>query len=335
MSPMPGHSAHRPTPSHHDLPHHDHEVDRRTLLKSVALGVGFGIVGSLVGAHAAEAATTKVSLPGFDAFASSVKTFRSGKYYLVESTGLPAHDLMVGITNWQQQVPIPQPYTGSNSWKIPVKPVLSANPISARNDLFRGAIALAVNGVPIFNALNNRGEDSYLIGELDEWGGHCGKADDYHYHVAPLHLSKTVGRNKPIAYALDGFPIYGETEPDGKAVTGLDEFNGHLDSKKRYHYHGTRTYPYHNGGMRGVVTVADGQVDPQPRANSGRPPGEPLRGATITAFERSGGAHFELAYTLSGATHRIDYTANMNAVTMTFIDPSGTTSTQTYARRAN
>jgi hypothetical protein len=78
----------------------------------------------------------------------------------------------------------------------------------------KGAVAVAVNGIPIFNALNNRGEDSYLIGELDNWGGHCGRGDDYHYHAAPLHLSNTSGL-KPIAFALDGFPVYGIKEPDG------------------------------------------------------------------------------------------------------------------------
>ena len=95
-----------------------------------------------------------------------------------------------------------------------------------------------MNGVPIFNALNNRGDDAYLYGELDEFGGHAGRADDYHYHTAPLHLSELVGIDKPIAYALDGFPIYGLTEPDGTAVTDLDEFNGHFAADGSYHYHG-------------------------------------------------------------------------------------------------
>ena len=66
-----------------------------------------------------------------------------------------------------------------------------------------------MNGVPIFNAPNNRGEDAFLIGELDDWGGHAGRADDYHYHAAPLHLQEIVGDAAPIAYALDGYPIYG------------------------------------------------------------------------------------------------------------------------------
>ena len=94
--------------------------------------------------------------------------------------------MMVGIKSWQQQVPLPQPYNGNNAWQIPLHPVVAENPISAKTNLFRGAIALAVNGIPIFNPQNNRGEVSQEIGELDEWGGHCGRADDYHYHAAPV-----------------------------------------------------------------------------------------------------------------------------------------------------
>ncbi len=164
----------------------------------------------------------------FEAFADKVKFYQDNQYLYVESNGMPDHPLMVGITSWQQQVPLPQPYTGNNAWKIPLHPVITENTVSAKTSLYRGAIALAVNGIPIFNALNNRGDDAYLYGELDQWGGHSGRADDYHYHVAPLHLSEIVGIDKPIAYALDGFPIYGLTEPDGSPGTKLDEFNGHF-----------------------------------------------------------------------------------------------------------
>lgn len=38
------------------------------------------------------------------------------------------------------------------------------------------------------------GDDACLFGELDEFGGHCGRADDYHYHLAPVHLEKQVGK---------------------------------------------------------------------------------------------------------------------------------------------
>ena len=337
MSRTRGNGGHDHAHAHDHI--HPHEpavhrgLTRRTMLQGMALGFGAAVAGSLVAAQEASAAGTVVQLPGFSAFSSSVKTLKSGKYYLVESNGLPPHNMMVGITNWQQQVPVPQPYSGSNAWQFPVTPKLAANPISAKNNLFRGAIALAANGVPIFNALNNRGEDSYLIGELDEWGGHCGRADDYHYHTAPLHLSKTIGATKPIAYALDGYPMYGSVEPNGTALQPLDEYNGHM-FKGTYHYHGTKTYPYANGGMRGVVTVKDGQVEPQPVANPFRPAGEPLRGATITEFARKGSSAFALAYTLSGSRYRINYTATLQSVSMTFIDPNGKESTQTYARKA-
>ena len=144
----------------------------------------------------------------FADYKPDLETRSDASYYYVATSGIPAHNMMVGITSWQQQVPIPQSYTGSNSWSIPLQPSYAVSPLSTKTNFMKGAVAVAVTGVPIFNALNNRGEDSYLIGELDKWGGHCGRADDYHYHVAPLHLSRTVGATKPIAYALDGYPLY-------------------------------------------------------------------------------------------------------------------------------
>ena len=240
---------------------------------------------------------------------------------------------MVGIKSWQQQVPTIQNYAGTNAWSIPIKPVIAANPISAKNHFLRGAIAIAVNGVPIFNALNNRGDDALLAGELDDWGGHCGRADDYHYHIAPTHLQTIVGKKAPIAYALDGFPIYGETEVDGKKVTGLDAFNGHFDAKKNYHYHATKSYPYINGGFKGVVTEIDGQVDPQSLTKAFRPAGEPLRGAVITGLERLGDSTFDLKYTLNGSDLHVRYTASRKEVTLQFTDSSGSTRTEVYQRK--
>jgi hypothetical protein len=142
----------------------------------------------------------------------------------VESNGMPSHNMRVGITAWQQQVWLPQNYTGTNAWQIPLAPVVSKTPVSIKGRILRGAIALAVNGIPIFNPQNNRGEVSQEIGELDQWGGHCGRTDDYHHHAAPLHLESVVGKGQPIAYALDGYPIFGHTEPDGSQPTGLDAF---------------------------------------------------------------------------------------------------------------
>ncbi|HYF64542.1 MAG TPA: YHYH protein, partial [Herpetosiphonaceae bacterium] len=274
------------------------------------------------------------SLPGFADFAGQVAVRSDGEYIYVESNGLPAHPMMIGIRSWQQQVPLPQPYAGANAWRIPLAGTLADQPISARTGLFRGAIALAVNGVPIFNALNNRGEDALEAGELDQWGGHAGRADDYHYHVAPLHLQDQVGPGAPIAYALDGFPIYGLTEPDGSPATGLDEFNGHVDAAGNYHYHASQTYPYINGGMRGAVAVRDDQIDPQPRTAPARPAGQPLRGATVTEFSAGVDNSFALAYQLAGETYRISYALDGDECTFTFTDPSGASRSETFSRAA-
>ena len=275
---------------------------------------------------------TKAFEPFVDLKAISVRS--DDRYFYVESNGIPDHPLMVGIRAWQQQVPLPQQYTGDNAWQIPLEPVPAASPATTKDRFLRGAIALAVNGVPIFNPLNNRGEDAFLIGELDEYGGHCGRADDYHYHIAPVHLEKQIGKGMPIAYALDGYPIYGYTEPDGSPVKGLDRFNGHEDADGNYHYHATKAYPYLNGGFHGEVTERDGQVDPQPRAEPARPSLEPLRGATIVGYASPTPTSRRLTYEVGGRKGFIDYKLNGDGtLVFGYTDPSGKKTTETYTPR--
>jgi hypothetical protein len=114
----------------------------------------------------------------FEAFAPNVRLRWDGQRLFIEGNGMPAHPMMVGITSWQQQVPLPQSYTGKNAWQIPVAPVPSKTPVSIKGRFLRGAVAIAANGIPIFNPQNNRDDVSAEIGELDQWGGHCGRADD-------------------------------------------------------------------------------------------------------------------------------------------------------------
>ncbi len=243
----------------------------------------------------------------FEAFAPAVALRWDEQFLFVESNGLPAHKMMVGITAWQQQVPLPQAYKGANAWQIPLSPVPAKEVISIKNRFLRGAIALAANGIPIFNPQNNRGEVSQDIGELDEWGGHCGRGDDYHYHAAPLHLQSVLGPNLPVAYALDGYPIFGLNEPDGSAPAGLDAFNGHTTAELGYHYHASKKYPFVNGGFHGEVVERDGQVDPQPRAGSVREALQPLRGAKITGFESTGTNSYKLTYEVNGEKRAVAY----------------------------
>lgn len=278
--------------------------------------------------------STSITLPQatyFTAF-SKVKTRQDATNLYVETDGMAEHTMMVGIRSWQQQVPLPQAYTGANAFTIPLTPRLADAPVSARTALFNGAIALAVNGIPIFNALNNRGDDAYLFGELDDFGGHSGRADDYHYHTAPLFLSTTVGATKPIAVGLDGFPLYGSVEPDGSTMRALDQYNGHSDSTTLYHYHGTKTYPYINGGMRGVVSVVDDHIDPQPTLRPVRPALTPLAGAVITGFRSTGTNAWRLEYTINGKVSSVDYRVSGNVYTYVFTDSTGATRTETYTR---
>jgi hypothetical protein len=273
----------------------------------------------------------------FAPFKPNVNTFWDNTYFYVESKGIPTtHEMMVGISNhgWQQQVPIPQCYIGSNAWSIPLNPVMAASPIPVDSIHFtRGAIALAANGVPIFNYHTNTGVDSYLDGQLDIYGGHCGRADDYHYHIAPLHLYDYTAATLPIAFGLDGFAVYGSVEPDGTPMQTLDANHGH-DFNGVYHYHGTATAPYMIANMAGQVTEdATHQLIPQAAAHPIRPSLTPLNGALITDCQPNAANNgYRLTYTLSGATDSILYSWNATG-TYTFkfyTQGNGTATTQTY-----
>lgn len=297
----------------------------------IALGIGSALAAIAAVQQSAKERSAEITKT-FAPFSPSVKTRSDDQLFYVESDGIPDHELMVGIVAWQQQVPLPQPYRGSNSWSFPLFPKPAEKPMSAKTNFFRGAIAIAANGVPIFNPIKNDGRtDTYIAGELDKFGGHCGRGDDYHYHIAPLHLIAQVGKDTPIAYALDGYPIYGLTCSNGETPSDLDEFNGHSTSSRGYHYHATKNYPYLNGGFHGVVVEKGGQVDPQPRAQGVRPALPPLRGAKIVAFKKIDNSRSQLSYEMGGKTYMVDYSWDKEGVyTFKFIDPEGFMRTETY-----
>lgn len=271
-------------------------------------------------------------------FKSTVKTRYDDTYFYVESNGIPTHNMMVGITSWQQQVPLPQNYTGTNAWSIPLKPEYASTVLSLKNNFMKGAVAIAPNGIPIFNPLNNRGEDAYAIGELDQWGGHCGRADDYHYHIAPLHFEATAGNN-PIAMALDGFAIYGSKEPDGSTMKTLDEYHGH-ELNGNYHYHATASYPYFIASFKGKVsldpntTAPENQILPQAFATPIRPAGTPLKGASISNFATNGKNGYDLTYTIGGKNGYVKYTwTDAGQYTFNFIGTDGVSTTNIYNKK--
>ena len=303
------------------------------LIPVVALGTLF----SLFGFAKKTFSTTDPAFiaSAFAPFASTLSTTFDANFFYVNTTGIPNHTMMVGIgsNGWQQQVPISKCYINANHWTIPLNPVVAATPVPVSPAHFtRGAIAMATNGVPIFNPYTNTGADAFLTGQLDNFGGHCGRGDDYHYHTAPLHLI-TLGQttsNSPIAFAFDGYAVYGSLEPTGAAMSTLDANHGHYLSGV-YHYHGTPAAPYMIGNMVGVVTEdATAQIIPQPQGGPVRTENwQPLANALITSCVANANNGYNTAYTKSGVSgYATNYTATIAGLyTFQYVTPTGTTIT--------
>lgn len=293
---------------------------RRFLIPILAVGVTmvlFSFTSKVI--QVFQSITNPLSVDSaFAPFKPNVFTRWDNNYFYVESKGIPTtHPMMSGITAWQQQVPIPQCYIGNNAWSIPLNPVLASTPVPVSPSHFtRGAIAVAVNGIAIFNPYTNTGVDAYLTGQLDNWGGHCGRADDYHYHIAPMSLYNFTAPTLPIAFALDGFAVYGNVEPDGSAMAPLDTNNGHFGSNGVYHYHGVSGAPYMIANMVGQVTEdTTHQIIPQPHANPIRPAQNPLQNAVITNCQpNAAGNGYSLTYTVGGNTDSTVYDWASNPV---------------------
>ena len=137
------------------------------------------------------------------------------------------------------------------TFKIPLNPVKATNNAATR----LGAIGVSLNGVAFFNQYagpNNQPLTSE-INSFDQYNGHPTGTSMYHYHIEPLYLTATKGKDALLGFLLDGFPVYGVTE-NGVTVqnSDLDEFHGHTHETEDYpngiyHYHITDAAPYING----------------------------------------------------------------------------------------
>jgi len=299
------------------------------LFFSVACAVAFGHESHWTPSHPGGTSTKTSKLvpstaKAFVPFENEIGISWDDKHVHIESDGLPSHNMMTGITAWQQQVPIPHNFTGPQAFKIPLKPEYREEPGELT---LMGPLAVAVNGIPIFHALTQSGKDAYAGGELDQWGGHCGRADDYHYHIAPAHLEAVVGKGNPVAYALDGYPIH---IADPATDKPLDACHGYMDDDGNYRYVGTLKPPYVMSGFRGKA-----DLDTRPRTQPVRPHLPPLRGAKITRYEGLPATGATLTYELRGQTNTVRYVVDEAAqsMTMTFGDAKGRTRTETHERR--
>jgi hypothetical protein len=257
------------------------------------------------------------------------------------------HPMMNGIVATNQQVPLPQDFTGANAWHVPLLPTIATTKVAAVD----GPIGVAVNGIPIFNPCKQGGcdpvtgrGDTKVEGELDLCNGHAGRADDYHYHAAPVCLMRdeapTFWDTHPLGWALDGFAIFGYNGPDGRPAARDALCGGNTDphpnAPSGYAYHVTDRSPY-------IMNCFFG--DPSPDlARQGskyspiRPPGRPMRVTDMSldasAASLAVGGTSEMRWTARSTVYRIRYTRTSDRCwEFTFLTDDATTNRSTYCRR--
>ena len=235
---------------------------------------------------AANCLTVRASLQGSGAGAGGAQVGCDAQYAYISSEAIPSHTLMDGITATNLQVPTAQRFLGSNAWRIPLQPRLADTPTPVTD----GPVGVAVNGVPIFNPCKQGGcqnGDTKVLGELDVCNGHAGRADDYHYHAAPVCLMAgkptSYWDTHPVGWALDGFAIYGYNDADGKPASRDSVCGGNTNPVSNgpsgYKYHVTDASPYVMSCLRGV---------PGPDLAGQSAKFSPMRQPPVTPFAVSG-----------------------------------------------
>ncbi|PLW75766.1 YHYH protein [Cohaesibacter celericrescens] len=274
---------------------------------------------STVSAHDdhCEAVATSVREAGFD---SSVKVTCTESHAIIQSDTYPDHEKMTGIVGTNEQVPVPADYAAP----IILNPTLGTTPLTRD-----AALGVAVNGVPIYDytgggemsqqdlAHHQALHDTLQTGQLDECGGHAGRGDDYHYHVKPtcmIDQMKNKGDDAIIGWAFDGFPIYGDNNPDGTKILAdnLDICNGQADAEFGYRYHTSTGAPYIVQCLMGEVPDIDNvpRVHPLKASNGkGASAGRPPRGGVENlVFSSQDDGTRSMTYSYEGEDYYIRYT---------------------------
>jgi hypothetical protein len=221
--------------------------------------------------------------------------------FVVESNGMPTYTFVQTTPNALKEQ--------TDHWAIPLKPAAAATTTEVP---LLGVAGFAVNGMPFFGpneAAQPAAEafgDPVYNGLMDPCFGHT--ANEYHYHsllVKCLIASGLVAKpwmnadppateaSPIIAWAMDGYPVYGSQEctdaactkvdvmQSGYEKTGdpktyawkaytwkehagdatyLDACNGHEGPKGDYHYHATSGFPYIIGCYHGTPSTAGGTM---------------------------------------------------------------------------
>ncbi len=152
-----------------------------------------------------------------------------------------------------------------------------------------GMIGVALNGVPIYNGLDDGGRDAVAHEMQDLCNGHPQMEGEYHYHGPSPCMPGVDGNETLIGYMIDGFGLYSPYDAQGRELTDadLDECHGRTseilwDGRRvvMYHYVLTREYPYTLGCFRGTPMAGLRRGPPPGPANSGPGNGPPPGGGS-------------------------------------------------------
>lgn len=132
------------------------------------------------------------------------------------------------------------------NWVIPNSPTQAASGEHSR--VPAGPVGVTLNGLPFFNPYTSSSGDRVSTEILDDCNGTVDGLGLYHYYNEPKCAYVDVsGEHSPIVgYAFDGYPIYGPRDESGVKISSssLDQFHGHSQDGRGYHYHVTDEAPY-------------------------------------------------------------------------------------------
>ncbi|KQB97713.1 phosphatidylethanolamine-binding protein [Loktanella sp. 1ANDIMAR09] len=252
-------------------------------------------------------------------FSDSVTVNCSYTHATITSDTYPDHEMMTGIVGTNEQVPVPAEYGAP----ILLSPQFNGTPLTRD-----AALGVAVNGVPIYDytgggemteadlAHHQAQHDTLQTGQLDVCGGHAGRGDDYHYHVAPTCMIAQMNNAGPaaiIGWAFDGFPIYGDTNPEGSIIVEgvLDVCNGQADDTFGYRYHTSQAAPYIVQCLMGTVEDFDQLPRVRPMTavgGGGAEPGRPPQGGVENLiFTQNADGSRSMDYSYQGQDYYIRY----------------------------
>lgn len=205
-------------------------------------------MGVLEGCNGVSGSVTHPSFTPYASWNKEATVTTSGVQTIVSATGSVSHGLSNNIRGWDgyPNVDNSDSISGqSYSWQIPTSPTVPSSGANSRVPL--GAIGVALNGIPIYNAYDSSG-NNLTTGEFaDDCNGYV-ESGKYYYRENPACTYIDVsGEHSPIVgYAFDGYPIYGPRDESGVYIseTSLDQYHGHTQDGKGYHYHITTGAPY-------------------------------------------------------------------------------------------